>query len=172
MRCRSEQAMNHAHLYLVSGLLSFSALGVLFKVADTKSCRPSAINMLLYMWSVLIAATLTTAQTGSAAGPVPVVAIALPFGMAASVGTLALQAGIRYGNISTSWLAINLSAFIPTLGSVLLYHEPVSPLKVVALFLIPISMVLLWKDKLIAERANSADQNAGTALTVNSKEAR
>ena len=92
--------------------------------------------------------------------------------MAASVGILALQAGIRYGNISTSWLAINLSAFIPTLGSVLLYHEPVSAMKIVALFLIPISMVLLWKDKLIAERTDSAKQSAGPALSVNSKEAR
>ena len=164
--------MNHAQLYLLSGLLSFSALGVFFKIADTKRCRPSAINMLLYAWSVLIAATLTFGQTGSAAAPPSVLAIALPFGMAASVAILALQAGIRYGNISTSWLAINLSAFVPTLGSILVYHEPVSAAKVIALLLIPISMLLLWKDKLMTERTDSADQNGGAALTIDNKEAR
>jgi drug/metabolite transporter (DMT)-like permease len=164
--------MNHAQLYLLSGLLSFSALGLFFKIADTKRCRPSAINMLLYAWSVLIAATLTWRQSGTAAAPLSVPAIALPFGMAASVAILALQAGIRYGNISTSWLAINLSAFVPTLGSILVYHEPVRALKVVALCLIPISMLLLWKDKLVAERTDSEDQNAGAAQTLDREEAR
>jgi drug/metabolite transporter (DMT)-like permease len=163
--------MNQGHLYLIAGLLSFSALGIFFKIADVKNCRPSAINALLYAWSVLIAITLTLVQTDSIRAPASILAIALPFGMAASVAILALQAGIRYGNISTSWLAINLSAFIPTLGSILLYHEPVRASKVVALLLIPVSMMLLWKDKRDAESQDMTNRHANTGLIANRKEA-
>jgi len=45
-------------------------------------------------------------------------------------------------------LIINLSAAIPTLGSVFIYHESVGLRKVVALCLIAVSVLLLWKDKL------------------------
>jgi multidrug transporter EmrE-like cation transporter len=58
-----------------------------------------------------------------------------------------LQTSLRYGNISTSWLAINLSAGIPTLGSILLYHEQLNLRKACSLSLIVVALVLLWKDK-------------------------
>ena len=163
--------MDQGQFYLLAGLLSFSALGTFFKIADVKRCRPSAINALLYAWSVLIAIVLTFMQTSSMRAPSSVPTIALPFGMAASVGILALQAGIRHGNISTSWLAINLSAFIPTLGSILLYHEPVGALKAIALLLIPLSMMLLWKDKKDTERREFINQQAGCTM-ASKKEAR
>ena len=163
--------MNQGHLYLIAGLLSFSALGIFFKIADVKRCRPRAINGLLYAWSVLIAITLTLVQTNTVRAPEAVLAIALPFGMAASVAILALQAGVRYGNISTSWLAINLSAFIPALGSILLYHEPIGASKVIALLLIPASMMLLWKDKKDSESRAATNQHPDTGLIENRKEA-
>ena len=164
--------MNHGQFDLLAGLLSFSALGIMFKIADVKKCRPSAINALMYGWSVLIALALTTLQSSSVGAPASVFFIALPFGMAASVAILALQAGIHYGNISTSWLAINLSAVIPTLGSILIYDEPVSAVKVIALLLIPVSMLLLWKDKRDAELPGAGDQEAQPGLMPDSKEAR
>ena len=65
---------------------------------------------------------------GTAGGPaVPrrVARSAIPFGIAASIAILAFQAGVKHGNIATSWLAINLSAGIPTVASILIYDEPV-----------------------------------------------
>ncbi len=133
---------------MLLGLLSFSLLGVLHKLADVKRCRPSAVNALLYAWSLcFVLAIVTLGRTTGPAVPSRVVAIALPFGICASVAILAFQAGIKHGNIATSWLAINLSAGIPTVASVLIYEEPVLPGKAVALCLIPVSMFLLWKDK-------------------------
>ena len=78
--------------------------------------------------------------------------MAIPFGISASVAILAFQAGVKHGHIATSWLAINLSAGIPTVASILIYDEPVGTAKALALALIPVSMFLLWQDKKQQER--------------------
>ena len=146
-------------LYMALALLSFSLLGVFHKLADVKQCRPIAVNALLYTSSLLFVTlfVLVTTQRAPTA-PGSVLAIALPFGICASVAILAFQAGIRYGNIATSWLAINLSAGIPTVASILIYGEPVRPGKAIALALIPISMFLLWLDKRSEARRVAAAQ--------------
>lgn len=139
---------------MIAGLLSFSTLGVLHKVADVKDCRPAAVNALIYAWSLLFSiATVTMIQRTSVAAPVPVIWIAIPFGISASIAILAFQAGIRHGDIATSWLAINLSSGIPTVASILIYSEPLSLFKTIALLLIPVSMTLLWIDKRRSDRA-------------------
>lgn len=140
--------MATGQIYLLLGLLSFSMLGVLHKVADVQKSRPSAINALLFSASLLF--VFLFVLFGTPTGPmVPmrVAAIGIPFGIAASVAILAFQAGLKHGDIATSWLAINLSAGIPTVASILIYDEPVGVVKALALALIPVSMFLLWKDK-------------------------
>jgi EamA domain-containing membrane protein RarD len=155
--------MATGQIYMLLALLSFSLLGVLHKMADVKRCRPSAINALLYGWSLLFVTALVTLGRGTGpAAPYAVVGIALPFGICASVAILAFQAGVKHGYIATSWLAINLSAGIPTVASVLIYDEPVLPGKALALTLIPVSMFLLWKDKKEDETRREA-LNAGAA---------
>jgi EamA domain-containing membrane protein RarD len=140
--------MTTGQIYMLLGLLSFSMLGVLHKVADVRQGRPAAINALLAISSLLL--VLTFVSVGGAGGPAAprsVVLVALPFGVSASIAILAFQAGVKHGPIATSWLAINLSAGIPTVASILIYDEPVGTTKALALALIPVSMFLLWKDK-------------------------
>ncbi len=145
--------MSIGHLYMMLALLGFSVLGVLHKVADVKQSRPEAINALLFSWSLALVFLYVTFVTPTGAeAPTRVAAIALPFGVAASVAILAFQAGVKHGKIATSWLAINLSAGIPTVASILIYKEPVSAGKAAALALIPVSMFLLWKDKQAQDR--------------------
>lgn len=144
--------MTAGQIYMLLGLLSFSLLGVMHKVADVKQSRPSAITALLYIWSLLLVLTFVVLRTESGpAAPAAVVTVALPFGVCAAVAILAFQAGVKHGNIATSWLAINLSSGIPTVASIIIYHEQLTPMKAVALSLIPVSMFLLWKDKKDAE---------------------
>jgi EamA domain-containing membrane protein RarD len=147
--------MATGQIYLLLGLLSFSMLGVLHKVADVKDSRPSAINALLFSSSLLFVFLflLFGTPTGPAV-PLRVAALGIPFGIAASVAILAFQAGLKHGDIATSWLAINLSAGIPTVASILIYDEPVGLGKALALGLIPVSMFLLWKDKKAQEGRN------------------
>ncbi len=144
--------MNQGYIYALLGLMSFGALGIFHKMADTLKCRPSPVNALLYGWSLVFATlTLAVGPEGWNA-PSSVAMLALPFGVSASVAILAFQAGIRFGNIATSWLAINLSSGIPTIASIFIYHEPVGLKRAIALSLIPVSMALLWKDKRDAEQ--------------------
>jgi drug/metabolite transporter (DMT)-like permease len=141
------------YVFMFLGLASFSLLGIFAKIADLKRCRPSALYVLLFGWAALLAwLACLGARQGVAAIPAKVAWIALPFGLAGALAGIAFQTGIRYGKLATSWLIINLSAAIPTLGSVFIYREPVRPLKVVALCLIGVSILLLWKDKLEDER--------------------
>ncbi len=140
--------MSTGYLYMLLALASFSMLGVFHKLGDVRKCRPSALTALIYLWSlVFVTAMVTGVMRATPAAPGRVVSIAIPFGMSAAAAILAFQAGIRHGNIATSWLAINLSSAIPTVGSILIYHEQVRPMKAFALLLIPVAIVLLWKDK-------------------------
>ena len=149
--------MTTGQIYMLLGMLSFSLLGVLHKVADVKKSLPSAINALLMSSSLLfmLIFLLFGTPTGMVA-PIQVATIAMPFGVAASVAILAFQAGVKHGNIATSWLAINLSAGIPTVASIVIYNEPVGIGKALALGLIPVSMFLLWKDKKAQEGRDQA----------------
>lgn len=84
--------------------------------------------------------------------PAIVFGVALPFGALGALAGVALQAGIRYGKLATSWLIINLSAAVPTIGSVLFYRESISGRHVLALCLMVVSVFLLWKDKQEGQR--------------------
>jgi drug/metabolite transporter (DMT)-like permease len=155
--------MKPGYLYMIAGLLSFSMLGIFHKVADVKKCRPDAINALIYGWSLLFSImTVTVIQGTAVAAPVSVFWIALPFGVCASIAILAFQEGIRHGDIATSWLAINLSSGIPTIASILIYGEPLTARKTIALIMIPISMSLIWIDKRRADRAALERVTAGS----------
>lgn len=144
--------MSEGYLYTLLGLLAFSALGVFHKLADTLKCRPSPINALMYGWSLVFVTMAIVLRGAEWRSPTSVSALALPFGVSASIAILAFQAGIRHGDIATSWLAINLSSGLPTVASILIYHEPVGLKRAIALSLIPLSMALLWKDKRDTER--------------------
>lgn len=144
---QAEELVHSGHIYLLLALLSFSGIGIVAKLADVKDSRPSAINLLVYLSSFLFLIALNVLFTQHAGAPQFVKLLALPFGISSALAILALQTSLRYGNISTSWLAINLSAGIPTLGSILLYHEQLNLRKACSLSLIVVALVLLWKDK-------------------------
>ena len=144
--------MTEGYLYTLLALVAFSVLGVFHKLADTFQCRPSSVNALLYGWSLVFVAISLAVKRADWAVPFGVSGLAIPFGISASVAILAFQAGIRHGDIATSWLAINLSSGVPTIASIVVYHEPVGWKRAIALCLIPVSMALLWKDKRDAEK--------------------
>jgi drug/metabolite transporter (DMT)-like permease len=118
-----------------------------------KHCRPAALYVLLCLWAAGISfvAAFSSGQS-PARTPATVIQIALPFGAVAALAGVAFQAGIRYGKLATSWLIINFSAAVPALASILIYHERISSRHSLALLLMAVSVVLLWKDKQADER--------------------
>lgn len=138
--------MHIGHLYILLALASYSSLGILHKVAEVRNCRALAISVLMCGWSLIFLLIAEIALGKNLHTPVQVVALALPFGICAGMAILALQTALGFGNIATSWLAVNLSAGIPTVLSIVLYQEPVNKWKLCALIAMAVSMILLWKD--------------------------
>jgi drug/metabolite transporter (DMT)-like permease len=138
--------MHIGYVYILLSLLSYSLLGILHKVAEVKKCRPQPISFLMCAWSFGFLVTIDLALGRSLQTPLQVTALALPFGVCAGVAIVTLQTALGLGNISTSWLAVNLSAGLPTVLSIVLYKEPVSRWKALALITMGVSMILLWKD--------------------------
>lgn len=139
--------MSAGHLYMFLSLVCFSSIGICCKIGDFLKCRPNALIALMALWSFTLVSGTVLHSTGSLAVPAAVAAVAIPCGIFGGIAVLSMQRGVRYGKVSTSWLAINLSAAIPTVASILLYKEPLTTTKAIALLLIPVSMLLLWKDK-------------------------
>jgi len=141
--------MPDGYWFMLVGLVSFAAMGVIHKLGDRYSC--SALNISLFtmatscVLSLVYAAISQPASLSSWHPRVPL--IALPFGASAAAALWLFQHGLRYGRIATSWLLINLSAAVPTGLSVLVYHEPLSLRKLGVLLLIVISLLLLWWDR-------------------------
>jgi uncharacterized membrane protein len=150
--------MHTGYIYVLLALLSFSLLGIFHKVAEVRACRPLPVSMLMCAWSLVFLVAVGVMMMGDTLQtPGSVAALALPFGASAGIAILALQTALGYGNISTSWLAVNLSAGLPTLLSIILYHEEVRWWKVLALLLMALSMVLLWKDSQTQGAPDAAD---------------
>lgn len=136
------------YLYMILSLTCFGFIGIFAKFADSRGCKPSAVYTLAYGWSVLFGAIFVALFRGADFRvPGVVYEIALPFGVASVIGGIVFLSGIRFGKISTSWLIINLSAAIPAIGSIVLYHEQVNLRKIAVVALAVVSVFLLWKDK-------------------------
>lgn len=138
--------------FLALAVLCFCGLGLLHKVADFQKCRPSAINAYLFFWAWFFMTIYTLSLGSSLKAPVGVTGVAILCGLCASVAILTFQIGVRFGNISTSWLIINLSTAVPTVLSILVYQEEVGLRRGIALIAIVLSLIFLWKDKQLESR--------------------
>ena len=135
------------YLFLLLAVVCFSMLGILHKIADFQRCRPRAINAYLFLCAWLLTSAYTFSLRPSPFIPRIAIVVAVCCGLCASVAILAFQTGIRLGKISTSWLVINLSTAVPTILSILLYRERVGYRRGIALLVIGVSLLFLWKDK-------------------------
>ncbi len=153
--------MPDGYWFMLVGLVSFAAMGVIHKVGDRYTC--SALNISLFTMatscalSFIYAAISQPASLSSWNPRVPLIAV--PFGACAAAALWLFQRGLRYGRIATSWLLINLSAAIPTVLSVVVYHEPLNLRKVCVMLLIVFSLLLLWWDR-------KQDRGKGQTATV------
>jgi drug/metabolite transporter (DMT)-like permease len=145
-----------SYIYLIMAVVSLGLLGVFHKVADHRRCKPEAINFVLFLAAAIGMFAVSTWRFGAESVlHVPAVAwvTALVCGFLAAFATLNFQHGIRLGKISTSWLVINLSTALPTVLSIVIYHESVSPRRALGLALAVVALVILWLERAQEERA-------------------
>jgi drug/metabolite transporter (DMT)-like permease len=138
-----------AYLFMAGGLVSFAAMGIIHKLGDRSGAHPLGLTLIAMGTAALASLASALLFQGSAMRTVPWVAIliAIPFGASAAMGLWFFQQGLRHGRIATSWLLINLSAGIPTVLSLLFYHEPLTWRKAGVFALVVASLFLLWWDR-------------------------
>jgi len=149
-----------SYLHLLLAVVSLGMLGVLHKVADHRRCRPQAINLLLFFCATLLLGLTASLRSGPAAIlalPGRVLAVGAMCGICAGLAILNFQHAVRFGKISTSWLLINLSTAVPTVLSIFIYREQVTPRRALSMTLTVAALVLLWMDRREEEgRANAS----------------
>jgi len=128
-------------------LFSYGVLGACHKLAERKHCRPQPLSGVLFLSGYLGMNAFVLLRKGYAV-PVKVFCLAFVCGSIALCAIWAFQEGLKHGKIATSWLIINLSAAIPTVGSILIFHEPVNLKKLGILGLIVVAIILVWLDRL------------------------
>jgi drug/metabolite transporter (DMT)-like permease len=140
--------------FLFLAVASLGMIGVLHKVADHRRCRPEAINLFIFLGGAIAMTTLSAWRYGPTrmlAVPQAAWVTATVCGFLASLAILAFQRGIRYGKISTSWLVINLSMALPTVLSIMVYHEVITPRRATGLLLAVATLIILWRERVREE---------------------
>lgn len=142
--------MNTPYLFLLLAVSSLGMLGVLHKVADHQRARPESANLFLFLGATILMSlyNLVRGELWSITS-LPLLAwiVASGCGLLTSLAILNFQRGIRYGKISTSWLVVNLSTVVPTILSIVIYHEVVSMRRAFGLLLAGVAIGLLWYER-------------------------
>lgn len=137
--------MNSGILLCVLGALSFGLLACVSKLAERKSCNSSALVVWLFGWATIAMLGRSMVTPDPAHVTVPVVAIAITFGVCAAVAYFAFQVSIAVGRVTIGWLMMNLSAGIPALVSIWLYGEKLTLIKAIAFALALLSLACLFQ---------------------------
>jgi len=163
-----------AYFFLILGLVSLGGLGVLHKTADYHECRPSGVNLFLFLWAGLISSVILLLKIGPGQAflvPLRVMVVAGACGGLSSIAILTLQRALRHGTISTSWLVINLSTAIPTVLSIVIYKEEVGLRRGLSFLLVVIALLLLWWDRRKTEMAKAGAEPMTPAVALGERRA-
>ena len=140
--------------FLFLAVASLGMIGVLHKVADHRRCRPEAINLFIFLGGTAVMTVLCAWHSKAAKLlDIPTIAwvTAAVCGILASLAILSFQHGVRYGKISTSWLVINLSMSLPTVLSIVVYHEIITARRALGLLLAVVTLIILWRERVREE---------------------
>ena len=110
--------MTEGYFYTLLALLGFGALGVFHKLGGHVQVPAQFGECAALRMVAGVCGHCARRQAGGLGRSAGIPGLAIPFGVSASIAILAFQAGIRHGDIATSWLAINLSSGMPTMASI------------------------------------------------------
>jgi drug/metabolite transporter (DMT)-like permease len=134
------------------GAISFGLLGTALKAAERRKANAAGLVVSAYAWPALLMLVRTLLLKPGGHVPAKVYVIAVIFGICAAVASLAFQVSISIGKVTVGWLMMNLSAGIPVVVSVWMYHEKLNLLKVAALGLVLVSIVFLFWGQVVEKR--------------------
>ena len=129
----------------ILGAVSFGLLACVSKLAERRQCNPSALVVWLFGWAAIIMLGESLVHSGKTHMSWQIIVLGIAFGICAAVATLAFQLSIEVGKVTVGWLFMNLSAGVPALVSIWLYHERLTPLKSLAFGLALVSLFCLFQ---------------------------
>ncbi|MCX7705622.1 MAG: EamA family transporter [bacterium] len=68
-------------------------------------------------------------------------------GITIFLSRLTLLISLKYGKISSSWTAVNLSVIVPVIASIFFWKEKPDAKQTIGLILVPLAIFLLQEDK-------------------------
>jgi drug/metabolite transporter (DMT)-like permease len=140
-------------LFCFLGAISFGLLGSALKAAERRKADAAGLVVAAYAWPALIMLVRTLFLPSGGHLPAKLYLIAVIFGICAAVASLAFQVSISIGKVTVGWLMMNLSAGVPVVVSIWMYHERLTPLKVVAFGLVLVSILFLSWGQVIEKGA-------------------
>ena len=147
--------MSAGILMCVLGALSFGLLGSASKMAERRGCNSSAVVFWMICWAAIFMFGQSLMQSSKVHVTWSVNALAIGFGLCATIAYLAFQISIGIGKVAVGWLFMNLSAGVPALVSIWLYGEKLTLLKFIAFCMALLSLFFLFQgNRLEAREAN------------------
>ena len=140
-------------LFCFLGAISFGLLGSALKAAERRKANAAGLVISAYAWPALIMLVRTLLLKSGDHVPTSVYVIAVVFGICTAVASLAFQVSISIGKVTVGWLMMNLSAGVPVVVSIWMYHEKLTTLKVVAFGLVLVSIFFLSWGQVIEKHA-------------------
>ncbi|MGA3167975.1 MAG: hypothetical protein ABSF14_17850 [Terriglobia bacterium] len=148
-------------LFCFLGAISFGLLGSALKAAERRKANAAGLVISAYAWPALIMLVRTLLLKSGDHVPTSVYVIAVVFGICTAVASLAFQVSISIGKVTVGWLMMNLSAGVPVVVSIWMYHEKLTTLKVVAFGLVLVSIFFLSWGQVIEKRAIASTSAKG-----------
>jgi len=143
-------------LFCFLGAISFGLLGTALKAAERQRANAAGLVIASYAWPALMMLGRTLLLPSGGRLPAKVYVIAVIFGICAAVASLAFQISISTGKVTVGWLMMNLSAGVPVIVSIWMYHERLTVLKLTAFGLALLSIFFLFRGQVMEKRSAPA----------------
>jgi drug/metabolite transporter (DMT)-like permease len=149
-------------VFCFASAVSFSLLACVSKVAERKKCDASALVASLLGWAAILMLLRSASLQPRTLLPMRAAAIAIIFGICGAVAYFAFQTSIEMGKVTVGWLMMNLSAAVPAVVSIWMYHEKLTALKMLAFALAIASVLFLfWGQKVEQRQSKEQKENVG-----------
>lgn len=148
-------------LFCFASAVSFGLLACVSKIAERKKCDASALVVSLLGWATLLMLLKSVTLHSKTHLPAKAVPIAIVFGICGAVAYFAFQISIEIGKVTVGWLMMNLSAGVPAVVSIWVYHEKLTGLKVLAFSLAIVAVLLLFWGQTVEQRQGKANEQGG-----------
>ncbi len=145
--------MNNGLIFCFLGALSFGLLGCASKFAERRNCQASVLVVFLCGWAMLVMIVRCAGLPSPLSLPMKAAAVAMVCGICAAVAYYSFQYSIGFGKVSVAWLMMNISSAIPAVVSLFVYGEKLTPLKILALSLVLVSLYFIFRGRRVEEQA-------------------